>query len=364
MIDKNYTYIDLRSPKEFMRGHVPTALNLPLLDNAERHHVGKTYKEKGRLEATQLGLEIFSKKSDAFLNSFLDIYSEHKKNIIYCWRGGMRSGFVGQWLKTMGFKISIFPGGYKKLRNLLLHELEIMSQHPYLVLIGRTGSGKSEFLRFCSGKIPMLDFEHIAKHRGSAFGGFAQKESPPTQEQFENELSWHYLDYKHEKRILVESEDFLGKLFLPLALRENLKNSPKILFHRTPEARIKKLTEEYTTMWQAKDWKDFPEKLNLIKKYLPKKVFLAMLDAANKNDFFTIVKTLIEYRYDPAYDKSFKKQKENIVAEMDMDLSSFDEVLNQLKYFLMRLNNSVSVLSLSSPDNSRSATSHSSSLKA
>ena len=196
--------IDLRSPKEFGLGHIPEAINIPLLDNTERHQIGKLYKESGKSEAVRLGLELFAAKSQSFLSQ-IETLSSANTIALYCWRGGMRSRLVGTWLALAQFNVRILKGGYKAFRRDVLDGIKNFSDHPKIVLNGRTGSGKTLFIKdMQESGYPVVDFEGLACHRGSAFGALAQGEASPTQQNFENQLYDAYLDVQKYPKILVE----------------------------------------------------------------------------------------------------------------------------------------------------------------
>ena len=146
-------------------------MNLPLLDNKQRHDVGWTYKNKSHLDALSLGLEIFPHKCKEFLSQFNKLYEsavkESRSIVLYCWRGGKRSQMVSLYLQSCGFSCSILEGGYKSYRHLVLDTLDKMVGHSYLVLHGYTGAGKTEFLSYLDNQgIGVINFEDIACHRG------------------------------------------------------------------------------------------------------------------------------------------------------------------------------------------------------
>ena len=137
-----------------------------------------------------------------------------KDIILYCWRGGLRSGAVAQLFSSLGHRVTLIEGGYKAYRKVALHVLhEELPQHNFLVLHGLTGSGKTEILHHAEAEgIPCLDFEGLAQHRGSAFGDFNQRKPPLSQQQFENNLYASYQKQKDAPTFLVEIEGRLGQV--------------------------------------------------------------------------------------------------------------------------------------------------------
>ncbi len=241
--------IDTRSAAEYAQGHCPGAVNIPLLDDAERHEVGLCYKTDGRLPAVQMGLAIFSAKVDVFIdqvskasivttpaphnfaNSF-DPKKNRPKVAVYCWRGGMRSQAVARLLDTLGFDVLIIKGGYKAFRKEVLQALDLLAVQPLVVLNGLTGVGKTVLLKTLGKTQPTIDFEALACHRGSAFGHFAQPEPSPTQQQFENLIANAYLAVCHHKRIIVEIEGAIGPVTVPAKIRRHILQSPMIFLDR------------------------------------------------------------------------------------------------------------------------------------
>ena len=138
------TLIDLRSPREFAKGHIVYAHNIPLLDNHERHIVGLTYRKQGRIEAVQTGLEIFSGKVETFFSQ-IDSLHPNKDNaiILYCWRGGLRSEAAATLLEASGYKVKRLHGGYKFYRNQVLEILSKLAKHSLIVLNSSGGNGRT-----------------------------------------------------------------------------------------------------------------------------------------------------------------------------------------------------------------------------
>ena len=198
LLADTHPVLDVRSPAEFKRAHIPGAVALPLFSDEERKQVGTTYKQVSREAAIKIGLDFFGPKMrrmveevEALLKSSSspigDRTSNNKTVLVHCWRGGMRSAGVAWLLDLYGFKVYTLAGGYKAYRN---HVLDILSApHNFQVLGGYTGSGKT-FLLHHLRKLGenVIDLETLASHRGSAFGAIGQPEQP-AQEMFENLLS-------------------------------------------------------------------------------------------------------------------------------------------------------------------------------
>ncbi|MBI2602382.1 MAG: tRNA 2-selenouridine(34) synthase MnmH [Deltaproteobacteria bacterium] len=311
--------IDLRSPKEFARGHVPDAVNLALLDDDERHEVGKTFKERGKAEAVALGLEVFARKAPLFLTAVENLTSQGGELFVHCWRGGMRSRLVGMWLARAGFRVRILRGGYKSYRREVLTALDHLALHPKLVVNGRTGSGKTHLLEELSKEgLPVIDWEGLAHHRGSAFGALAQEHAPPTQQNFENLLAEHYGKVCHHKTLLLELENNIGPVKVPCKIRKSMENSPMIFVSRDFNDRVNLLARIYCKDWDSQREKEFVENVALLKKFIPKRDMEALQEAVRERKFPYAIGQLLTLRYDKAYDKSLERYRGNAIASFNL----------------------------------------------
>lgn len=237
--------LDLRAPSEFARGALPESLNLPLLEDDERHQVGLRYKQAGQDAALALGHRLLSGDvREQRMAAWCAWAAAHPEGAIYCWRGGQRSTIVQQWLADAGFEMPRVEGGYKALRRHLLHLTETLAPRmPLLVLGGRTGTGKTRLLARIDRS---LDLEGIARHRGSAFGGRPGGQPPPAG--FENELATRLMKLQHmgPGPIAVEDESRnIGRLSLPEPLIENLATAPLVLVELSLEERVEITLEDY-----------------------------------------------------------------------------------------------------------------------
>lgn len=310
--------IDLRSPKEYALGHVTHAINLPLLDNEERHIVGLTYKQQGKSQAMEEGLVLFAAKAERFLEQVENIYSKNQSLIVYCWRGGLRSSLVGRWLRTMGFSVHVLEGGYKKYRRDVLALLDQLASHPLIVLIGKTGCGKSSLIRhLISEGRPALDLEGLAEHRGSVFGDLSQKPQSITQQQFENDLATAYFPLREAQRIVIELETVLGNIYVGTKLKKHLRASPKMLLQSSFEKRQQAIIADYAPEWNQETRERFIACLQELRHRMSRSDIEMVETAANCDDLNTITQVLLEKRYDPCYEKSLRLQKDDIIAEID-----------------------------------------------
>ena len=120
---KQYPLIDVRSPAEFERAHIPGAISFPIFTNEERAQVGTTYKQQGKDQAVELGLEIVGPQLAQWVKKAKKIAKEGVV-LVHCWRGGMRSGSMAWLFETAGLEVKVLVGGYKAYRKFILSELE------------------------------------------------------------------------------------------------------------------------------------------------------------------------------------------------------------------------------------------------
>ena len=240
--------IDVRAPVEFDAGAFSQASNLPILNDTQREQVGICYSASGPEAATRMGHDLVSGKDKATkVAAWLAFLNEHPNAMLYCFRGGQRSSIACEWLKTEGHNVPKIDGGYKALRRCLLSTMENLP--PLIIVAGKTGSGKTEFLQQFD---QAIDLEGIANHRGSAFGRHISVQ--PTQLNFENELSVNFLKLAQHPSILVEDEGrMIGKVHLPPPLQEKMQNAPIALLEDSIEMRTERIYQEYIEL----QWREY-----------------------------------------------------------------------------------------------------------
>ncbi len=235
--------LDVRSESEFKQGHIPGAVNIPLLNNEHRVIVGTTYKQKGREAAVLAGFDLVGNKFGDFVREALKLSSE-KEVMLYCWRGGMRSNIMAWILSMAGFKITLLKGGYKMFRRWTLDQFT--HSKKIIVIGGRTGSGKTEVLRVLKEKgEQVIDLEALANHKGSAFGGLGENPQPRN-EHFENLLALEWSKISDDKILWLENESrTIGSVSLPVGVYERMQTSPVVEMKVDMELRIELILEVY-----------------------------------------------------------------------------------------------------------------------
>ena len=237
--------MDMRAPTEYAQGSFPGAVSLPLMSDDERAEVGKCYKESGQEAAIELGHRLVcGAVREQRTAEWAHFTETNPQGYVYCFRGGLRSQTVQQWLREAGIDYPLVKGGYKAMRQFLLAELERSVERADIVLIaGKTGTGKTRVIDQLQRS---ADLEGLAHHRGSTFGQLI--EGQPRQIDFENSLSIVLMKLLagDQKRIYLEDESrLIGRLYLPDSLCEKMAQAPMVLVEQTLEQRIDVVLEDY-----------------------------------------------------------------------------------------------------------------------
>ncbi len=239
--------IDVRSPGEFAEDHLPGALNWPVLDDDERRIVGTLYKQDP-LEARKLGAAMVARNIARHLDDHRALMQKHWRPLVYCWRGGQRSGAMNWFLNQIGFKSLQLVGGYKAFRGEVRKTLgEQPGRFDFVVLCGRTGSGKTRLLQaLAAAGAQILDLEALARHRGSVLGALPDQPQP-SQKAFDTALWQALVRLDPARPVFVESESRkIGGVQLPEALHLRLRQHGRCVWIDMAEAgRVQLLLEDY-----------------------------------------------------------------------------------------------------------------------
>ena len=301
------TIIDVRTPAEFAEDHIPGAINLPVLDNDERVRVGTLYKQESAFAAKKVGAALVARNIARHLDSYCADKPKDWRPLIYCWRGGNRSGSMAHILARVGWKSGQLDGGYRAYRRAVLDALQTLpAQFRYRALCGATGTGKSRLLQALQAQgAQVLDLEGLAVHRGSVLGnlpGAAQ----PSQKLFESRV-WQALCQLDPQRIVhVEAESKkIGQVRAPDALLENLWQGDCVLVEAGVPERVALLKQEYAHFLQ--DPEALCAKLEFLTGIHGRETVEAWQAAARAGDWDDLVADLLVRHYDPSYRKATLK---------------------------------------------------------
>ena len=306
--------IDVRSPLEFAQGAVPSAQNLPILNDNERVQVGTCYKSEGRSAALDLGTALVSGSvRDSRIRGWQQFIDTNESAILCCWRGGLRSEIAQAWLRDRGYSVPTVVGGSKALRSFCLSELERASDLSLVVVSGRTGVGKTSLLHELANSI---DLEALAKHRGSAFGKLEQEQPHPVS--FDALLVRSILRSDWSLRVAVEDESrSIGRLTIPANFYQALQNAPVVVICVPDHERIGTTYTEYV---KGASSNRMLEALDRIKKRLGGELHAClrrlMSEAFRSNDeeqHREWIALLLQQYYDVMYDYQLSQKEVRIV---------------------------------------------------
>jgi tRNA 2-selenouridine synthase len=319
--------IDVRSPAEYAQAHIPSAMNLPLFNDAERAKVGTAYKKISPEKALLKGLEFVGPKMSGFVKKAIK-WSPNRKVIVHCWRGGKRSGSMAWLLKFAGLDVVTLEGGYKNYRQYVLQELD-NQQLNLCVLGGKTGSGKTQILHELAKQgEQIIDLEALANHKGSAFGWIGEKEQPTT-EQFENNLQKAISKLDTTKRIWIENESrSIGMVFMPQGIWKQMKAAPLFHLEVSFENRVAHLVNTYTITAQE----DLKNSFKKIEKRLGLEATQNAIKAIDNQDFTTAAAIGLKY-YDKTYNFGFEQNNALQKYILNIENKDFSSIATDLKSF-------------------------------
>ena len=242
--------IDARSPAEFAEDHIPGAVNMPSLSNEERAVVGTTYVQESRFKARKVGAAMVARNIAAHLEGPLAAQDGAWRPLVYCWRGGQRSGAFANYLTQVGWRADTIEGGYKSYRKLVMQTCYEVPFAPRVILLdGHTGTAKTDLLHLLAKRgVQVLDLEGAANHRGSAFG--ARAGGQPSQKHFEGVLAEAMEGFDPSRPVVIEAESSkVGARIVPPSIWAAMKDAPRIRIVAPIRARADYLTGAYADLW-------------------------------------------------------------------------------------------------------------------
>ena len=319
-LDRFDTIIDARSEGEYALDHLPGAINCPVLNDEERIRVGTLYKQVGSFEAKKVGAALVARNIARHLEEQFGDRPREWKPLVYCWRGGNRSGSLAHILAKIGWPVVQLDGGYKAYRAAVSAALEAPPALQWRVICGTTGSGKSRLLETLEEiGAQVLDLERLAAHRGSVLGHLPH-EPQPTQKMFETRIWDKLRRFDPSRPVFVESESKkVGNLRVPDAVMAGMRAAPCVALTLSRANRVRLLMEDYEHF--ARD----PQALNGQLDHLVQLHGRARIDAwhalANSGAMPELVDQLLVEHYDPAYlrsiDRNFVQYGQAQVLELN-----------------------------------------------
>lgn len=297
------TIIDVRAPSEFAEDHLPGAINLPVLNDVERADVGTIYKQDSPFNARKIGGALVARNTAAHLQGPLASKGGNWQPLVYCWRGGQRSGAFATILDQVGWRVRLLNGGYRSYRGLVSKMLyDDPLPHRLMLIEGGTGTAKTHLLQHlkqAGGQI--LDLEGIAGHRGSIFGAMAGGQ--PKQKMFESRLAAACAKLDPNKITWVEAESSkIGDRVVPPALWTRMCAAPRIEISAPLAARAEFLCHAYEDL--TSDPAQFGVQIDQLRAYHPAELIGQWHDLAKSGDWQTLAAGLVSTHYDPRYAKS------------------------------------------------------------
>jgi tRNA 2-selenouridine synthase len=333
-LDEFDTIIDARSPSEYALDHLPNAINCPVLDDEQRIAVGTMYKQVGSFEAKKVGAAMVSKNIAYHIETLWLDKPRDWKPLVYCWRGGNRSGSLAHVLAKIGWPVVQLDGGYKAFRNQINLELEKTPALDFRVICGTTGSGKTRLLDTLEAiGAQVLDLEQLAAHRGSVLGNIPCQPQP-TQKAFETSIWDRLRRFDPSLPVFVESESKkVGDLRVPGALMDRMRASPCIAMQVARADRVKLLIEDYQHF--ACNAPALNAQLEFLTPLHGKEKIERWQKMSNGGQMPQLVDELLVDHYDPAYLRSINKNfaqydKAEVVELADISPEAFLAAARQL----------------------------------
>ena len=299
--------VDARSEAEYATDHLPGALNWPSLNNEERILVGTLYKQVSPFEAQKRGAGLVAANIARHIGREVLDKPRNWRPLLYCWRGGKRSGALALVLGQIGFKVALIEGGYKAFRGAVLARLPVLAQSlNYRVIAGPTGSGKTRLLQALAAEgAQVLDLEALASHRSSVLGSIPGQPQP-SQKRFDT-LLWDALRrFDPARLVFVESESKkVGDLAVTDALMEAMRASPVLRLELPDDERVALLLEDYS--YFTRERAVFCERLDALVQLRGKAVVEGWKAQVQAGQFEAVVRDLLLKHYDPGYASSMAR---------------------------------------------------------
>lgn len=326
----NVIFIDVRTESEYREDNILDAFHMPLFNDDEHKDIGTIYKMQGKHEAIQKGFDYVKDKLKHMYTEVLSLASEYDNIVIYCARGGMRSGSIVNLVSTLGMNVYQLEGGYKGYRNYVLDYFKnVMNNKDFIVLHGLTGVGKTDALLMLEKKgIDIIDLEGIAKNSGSTFGFIMFDEKPPSQKKFETKI-FEKLFYSNTDYIFIESESKrVGHVNVPNQIYEGIiRDGYHILLQCSVKSRVDRLCRDYIYTDNKKP-EALIECISKFRKRLGNSTVDEFIKLFNEGKYEEVVEHYLVDYYDALYGHSVEKYEYNKILNCDNMKMCVEELLD------------------------------------
>lgn len=320
------TIIDVRAPTEFAQDYIPGAINLPVLNDTERATVGTIYAQESPFNARKIGGALVAQNTAAHLQNALVDKDGGWQPLVYCWRGGQRSGAFATILSQVGWRVQLLQGGYRSYRRAVVQTLyDAPLPHRLMLIEGGTGTAKTALLHQLSQLgAQVLDLEAMADHRGSLFGAITTPQ--PAQRMFESRVARALTPLDPDKLTFIEAESSkIGQRIIPPSLWTRMGAAPRLQINAPLTARAQFLCRAYTDLTQNTE--QLGSVIDLLRPYHAASQIAQWQTQAKAAAWQSLAASLIGEHYDPRYIRS-AAAKDAPIAQIDMpDLE--DETLAQ-----------------------------------
>jgi tRNA 2-selenouridine synthase len=317
--------IDARSPAEYTLDHLPGADNWPSLDDEERRIVGTEYRQISPFEARKRGAAMVCRNIARHLEREAAPLDRTWRPLVYCWRGGQRSGSLALVLGQIGFDVHVLEGGYRAFRQRVLKDLESLDRPlDWRVLCGRTGSGKTRLLQaLARAGEQVLDLEALACHRGSVLGALPDQPQP-SQKRFETQVWQALRGFDPTRPVWVESESrMIGRLRVPEALLQHMRAARCVRVVMPVEARVRLLLQDYPHY--AADPARLALQLQTLREARGADTVARWQQGLAQGAVQDVVSQLLEEHYDPTYLRSMQRNYRQFDQAVEIALASGDD---------------------------------------
>ena len=317
--------IDARTPSEYAEDHIPGAICAPVLSDTERAEVGTLYKKVSPFEAKKVGGALVARNVARHVEDLWKGKPKSWKPLVYCWRGGKRSGAMAHILREIGWDAQTLPGGYKAYRRWVVEQLDLLPQQfRFQVVHGPTGSGKSRLLSaLARAGAQVLDLEQLAAHRGSVLGGLPDQPQP-SQKMFDSLLLQSISQLDRTKPVYVEGESKkIGQLQVLEALIARMRASPCVRLETDTETRVTLLLQEYDFF--LKNLPSLYQQLDCLVSLHGREKIAEWKALAGRGAWREFVARLLAEHYDPAYRRSSHKNFAHLPEARAVRIDSADE---------------------------------------